>query len=64
MSTRRDSAWYASAMVAYATILVSEDGPVARITLNRPDKRDPIGPATCGELVHALAEIGARPALR
>jgi enoyl-CoA hydratase/carnithine racemase len=27
---------------------------VAKITLNRPDKRNPIGPATCGELVHAL----------
>jgi enoyl-CoA hydratase len=41
----------------YTTILVDDQGPIARITLNRPDKRNPIGPATCGELVHALARI-------
>jgi len=42
---------------AYATILLDEQGPIARLTLNRPDKRNPIGPATCGELVHALDRI-------
>jgi len=42
---------------SYTTILVEDRGPIARITLNRPDKRNPIGPATCGELVHALAQI-------
>jgi enoyl-CoA hydratase len=42
----------------YSTILLDE-GPIARLTLNRPDKRNPIGPATCGELVHALARIKA-----
>jgi len=41
----------------YTTILAAEQGPIARITLNRPDKRNPIGPTTCGELVHALARI-------
>jgi enoyl-CoA hydratase/carnithine racemase len=41
----------------YTTILLDEQGPIARVTLNRPDKRNPIGPATCGELVHALARI-------
>jgi enoyl-CoA hydratase/carnithine racemase len=51
-------------MPGYATILVTEAGPVARITMNRPDKRNPIGPATCGELVHALGEIRARGELR
>lgn len=51
-------------MAEYATILVSEAGPVARITLNRPEKRNPIGPSTCGELVQALTEIKARPELR
>ena len=44
-------------MADYATILVDDQGPIARLTLNRPDKRNPIGPATCGELVHALARI-------
>lgn len=39
----------------YTTILYDvASAPVARITLNRPEKRNPIGPATCGELVHAL----------
>lgn len=46
-------------MAEYATILVDNAGAIARITLNRPDKRNPIGPATCGELVQALAEIEA-----
>lgn len=51
-------------MTEYATILVDAAGPVARITLNRPDKRNPIGPATCGELVHALGEIKANASAR
>lgn len=42
----------------YSTILV-EGGAMARITLNRPDKRNPIGPVTVGELVHALAALKA-----
>ena len=56
-------AWY-TARMEYATILVAHAGPIARLTLNRPDKRNPIGPATCGELIHALAEIRAAPELR
>lgn len=51
-------------MTGYTTILVDDSGPIARLTLNRPDKRNPIGPATCGELVAALAAIGAAPAVR
>jgi enoyl-CoA hydratase len=46
-------------MSDYATILVETTGPITRITLNRPDKRNPIGPATCGEIVHALTAIKA-----
>ena len=55
---------HSARMAVYATILVSDTGPVARVTLNRPDKRNPIGPATCGELVHAFAELKARPEIR
>jgi enoyl-CoA hydratase/carnithine racemase len=47
-----------------ATILVDDAGPVARITLNRPDKRNPIGPATCGELVQALAAVKTNASVR
>ncbi len=46
------------------SILVEHQAPIARITLNRPDKRNPIGPATCGELVQALNAIKAAPELR
>lgn len=48
----------------YATITWSADGSIGRLTLARPDKRNPIGPATCGELVHALAAAAGDPAVR
>jgi enoyl-CoA hydratase/carnithine racemase len=48
----------------YATITWSAAGAIGRLTLARPDKRNPIGPATCGELVHALAAAAADPAIR
>lgn len=42
-------------MSDYATILYdASSAPVAVVTLNRPEKRNPIGPLTCGELVHAF----------
>jgi len=47
-------------MAEYQTILLDDAGPVARITLNRPEKRNPIGPLTCGELVDAFARCRAR----
>src|SRR4051794_25609480 len=48
----------------YATIRVDESAPIARITLDRPDKRNPIGPATCGELVQAFGVLKANTAVR
>jgi enoyl-CoA hydratase/carnithine racemase len=51
-------------MTAYSSILVEHAGPIARITLNRPEKRNPIGPTTCGELVHALAACQLAPEIR
>ena len=50
--------------MAYTTILVDGATPITRVTLNRPDKRNPISPVTCGELVQAFAELGANPAVR
>jgi enoyl-CoA hydratase len=41
-------------MSGYATILYQPEGPLLRLVLNRPEKRNPIGPQLCGELVHAL----------
>jgi enoyl-CoA hydratase len=51
-------------MPEYRTILVDGAGPVARVTLNRPDKRNPIGLDTCGELVHALHTLRDSDAVR
>ena len=50
-------------MSTYATIVVAP-GPIARLTLNRPEKRNPIGPATCGELIHALHALQGDPDVR
>ncbi|HET6612833.1 MAG TPA: enoyl-CoA hydratase/isomerase family protein [Kofleriaceae bacterium] len=42
-------------MIAYSTIAVDERrDAIVVVTLNRPDKRNPISPMTCGELCHAL----------
>ena len=44
-----------STPASYTTIDYDDsDAPVARITLDRADKRNPIGPLTIGELVHAF----------
>src|SRR6476620_7753822 len=51
-------------MSGYETILLDAGGPVARITLNRPDKRNPLGPQTCGELVHAFTAARENAAVR
>ncbi|MFO0576028.1 MAG: enoyl-CoA hydratase-related protein [Polyangia bacterium] len=40
--------------VAYSELLYEVRAGVATITLNRPDRRNPIGPTTVGELLHAL----------
>jgi enoyl-CoA hydratase/carnithine racemase len=50
-------------MTEYTQILVDE-GHVARLTLNRPDKRNPISPVSCGELVHALGALKANKDVR
>ena len=48
----------------YTSLLLDDAGPVARITLNRPDKRNPLGPSTIGELVHALRHLCDTAAVR
>jgi enoyl-CoA hydratase/carnithine racemase len=54
-----------SAASSYTTIdYVDVDVPVARITLNRPDKRNPIGPLTIGELMHAFEAARENEAAR
>lgn len=41
----------------YATLVLARDGPVATVTLNRPDKRNAISYELIGELLRALEEI-------
>jgi enoyl-CoA hydratase len=48
-----------SGMAEYATIAVDDTGPVARITLNLPAKRNPLSPQMFGELVDAFRGIRA-----
>jgi enoyl-CoA hydratase len=48
----------------YQTIAFDRQGPIARISLNRPEKRNPIGPATNGELIHALTLVREEPSLK
>src|SRR5262245_18292892 len=48
----------------YHTISLDDSGQIARITRNRPDKRNPIGPDRCGELRHALARLRGSDAVR
>lgn len=48
----------------YSEILYETRGPVARITLNRPEKRNPLGPITVGELLHALEAARSDDAVR
>jgi enoyl-CoA hydratase/carnithine racemase len=46
------------------TILVTRDGPVVTVTLNRPERRNPLGLATYREIVAALREAESDPAVR
>lgn len=50
--------------MSYSEILYEVRGAVARVTLNRPEKRNPLGPTTIGELLHALEAARADDAVR
>lgn len=53
------------APVSYTSISYSDsDVPVARITLDRPEKRNPIGPLAIGEIMHALEAAQQNEAIR
>jgi enoyl-CoA hydratase/carnithine racemase len=47
-----------------ATVLVREDGPAARVTLNRPDKRNALSFELMEDLIAALRRVSASPDVR
>jgi methylglutaconyl-CoA hydratase len=47
--------------VTYTTLLIEHDGPLAILTLNRPEKRNAISTAMVDELVAALDELERGP---
>jgi enoyl-CoA hydratase/carnithine racemase len=52
-------------MSDYATIAYSDEAaPVARVTLDQPERRNPISPLTCGELRHAFSRAADDEAIR
>jgi len=48
--------------MAYETLLLEYDGPIAKITLNRADKRNAISPQMIDDVLAALGEIETGPA--
>lgn len=48
---------------SYSTLTLSYEGPIALVTLNRPDKRNAISYELIGELVRVLAEVESSSAL-
>jgi enoyl-CoA hydratase/carnithine racemase len=50
--------------VEYLNLLVCTDGPAARITLNRPEKRNALSLELMGELIGALRAASSDPATR
>jgi enoyl-CoA hydratase/carnithine racemase len=47
-----------STLAGGATVLVREDGPAVRVTLNRPDKRNALSSELMEELIAALESVG------
>jgi len=54
----------AATSAAIQTVLVAREGVVARITLNRPDKRNALSLELMEELIGALDGVGADPEVR
>ncbi len=51
--------------MTYTTIRYEDaEAPVARIVLNQPERRNPIGPLTCGEMLDALGRAAADERVR
>jgi enoyl-CoA hydratase/carnithine racemase len=49
---------------SYGTLLVAQDGPALRVTLNNPARRNAIGPRMVNELLYALGDAMDDPSVR
>lgn len=54
----------ASATTGFRTVLLTEHGPAARVTLNRPERRNALSLELMEELTAALRTLGANPDVR
>jgi len=50
--------------MAYEHVLIDHDGPLTRITMNRPERRNALSMAHMGELIDAFRATGERKATR
>jgi len=50
--------------VPYQTLLLKKSGPVATLTMNRPEKRNPLDQLSATEMIQALDEVQNDPTLR
>ena len=50
--------------MSYENILYAVEGPIARVTINRPDKMNALNDATLGELKDAFTKAGEDDAVR
>jgi len=53
-----------STLATDATLLVREDGPAVRVTLNRPEKRNALSLELMEQLIATLRRVSAEPATR
>jgi len=53
-----------STLATSATVLVHEDGPAVRVTLNRPEKRNALSLELMEELLATLRRVSAEPGVR
>ena len=50
-----------STIASGATVLVRQDGPAVRVTLNRPEKRNALSLELMEELIASLRRVSAEP---
>lgn len=55
---------YAAHVAEFETLQLATDPPVARLTLNRPERLNALSPQMLGELIEAARRVGESPAVK